>query len=228
MRSSDSSFAFNESQYSKSVSNAPLYFRSISEPLEKPLDGIVAKPISTKIKIFLNISACKKLTTSHQARFPIMKLFSFTLVALGLAQGGFPHSVCADSKGGKWDRKARSHHYHNQGTAPRPSVPSSPKACTESFYQEQYAEKLGGRAEVTTPGGARCGILTDTHAIEADFADKWAEAVGQSLNYVTQKGKNAGIVLLLKDRGDEKHLERLREMVRHCSMDIEIFSHRAF
>ena len=90
MRSSDSSFAFNESQYSKSVSNAPLYFRSISEPLEEPLDGIVAKPISTKIKIFLNISACDNSTTSHQARFPIMKLFSFTLVALGLTQGVSP------------------------------------------------------------------------------------------------------------------------------------------
>ena len=81
---------------------------------------------------------------------------------------------------------------------------------------------------MTTPDGARCGILTDTHAIEADFADKWAEAVGQSLNYAMQIGKKAGIVLLPKDRGDEKHLERLREMVRHCSMDIEIFPHRAF
>ena len=43
-----------------------------------------------------------------------------------------------------------------------------------------------------------------------------------------QIGKKAGIVLLSKDRGDEKHLERLREMVSHCSMDIEIFPHRAF
>ena len=81
---------------------------------------------------------------------------------------------------------------------------------------------------MTSPDGARCGILTDTHAIEADFADKWAEAVGQSLNYAKQIGKKAGIVLLPKDRWNEKHLERLREMVRHCSMDIEIFPQRAF
>ena len=81
---------------------------------------------------------------------------------------------------------------------------------------------------MTTPDGARCGILIDTHAIEADFADEWAEAVGQSLNYAMQIGKKAGIVLLPKDRGDEKHSERLREMVSHCSMDIGIFPHRAF
>ena len=78
------------------------------------------------------------------------------------------------------------------------------------------------------PDGTRCGILTDTHAIEVDFADKWAEAIGQSLNYAIQTGKKAGIVLVLKDKGDEKHLERLREMKRHYSMDVEIFPHRAF
>ena len=84
------------------------------------------------------------------------------------------------------------------------------------MHQAQYAKKLGGGAEVTTPDGARCGILIDTHAIEADFADEWAEAVGQSLNYAMQIGKKAG------------HSERLREMVSHCSMDIGIFPHRAF
>ena len=81
----------------------------------------------------------------------------------------------------------------------------SPKAYSESFYQEQYAKKLGGRKEVTMPDGTRCDILTDTHAIEVDSADKWAEAIGQSLNYAMQTGKKAGIVLVLKDRGDEKH-----------------------
>ena len=81
---------------------------------------------------------------------------------------------------------------------------------------------------MTMPDGTRCDILTDTHAIEVDFADKWAEAIGQSLNYAMQTGKKAGIVLVLKDRGDEKHLERLWEMKRHYSMDIEIFPHRVF
>ena len=157
-----------------------------------------------------------------------MRLFSFILILLGLAHLVFSHSGRTDSKGGHWGRKVGTYHYHNQTIAPRSSTSRYSKTYPESFYQEQYAKKLGGRVEVTTPDGARCGILTDTHAIEADFADKWAEAVGQSLNYAMQIGKKAGIVLLPKDRGDEKHLERLREMVRHCSMDIEIFPHRAF
>ena len=159
-----------------------------------------------------------------------MKLFPFILVFLSLSHVVFSHSGRTDSIGGHWDRKTGTYHYHyhNQITTPRPSVPATPKAYTESFYQEQYAKKLGGRTEVTMPDGTRCDILTDTHAIEVDFADKWAEAIGQSLNYAMQTGKKAGIVLVLKDRGDEKHLERLRKMARHYSMDIDIFPHRVF
>ena len=157
-----------------------------------------------------------------------MRLFSFILLLLGLSQVVFSHSGRTDSKGGHGDRKAGTYHYHNQETTPRPSVPSAPRTYSESFYQEQYAKKLGGRTEVTMRDGTRCDILTETHAIEVDFADKWAEAIGQSLNYAMQTGKKAGIILVLKDRGDEKHLERLREMARHYSMDIDIFPHRAF
>ncbi len=54
---------------------------------------------------------------------------------------------------------------------------------------------------MTIPDGTRCDILADTHAFEVDFADKWAESVGQSLNHAMQTGKKAGIVLELKDRG---------------------------
>ena len=68
---------------------------------------------------------------------------------------------------------------------------------------------------MTIPNGTRCDILADTHAFEVDFADKWAESVGQSLNHAMQTGKKAGIVLVLKDRVDEKHVERLWETASH-------------
>ena len=40
--------------------------------------------------------------------------------------------------------------------------------------------------EVVMKDGTRCDILTSTHAIEVDFAKKWAEAIGQSLNYASK------------------------------------------
>ena len=44
--------------------------------------------------------------------------------------------------------------------------------------------------EVVMKDCTRCDILTATHAIEVDFARKWAEAIGQSLNYAMHTGKN--------------------------------------
>jgi hypothetical protein len=47
---------------------------------------------------------------------------------------------------------------------------------SERYYQTQYADKIGGRTEVVMKDGTRCDIVTSTHAIEVDFARKWAEA----------------------------------------------------
>jgi hypothetical protein len=46
---------------------------------------------------------------------------------------------------------------------------------SERYYQTQYADKIGGRTEVVMKDGTRCDIVTSTHAIEVDFAKKWAE-----------------------------------------------------
>ena len=63
------------------------------------------------------------------------------------------------------------------------SVASAARLQHEKHYQKLYAEQVGGQMEVRAPDGTRCDILTEDLAIEADFADKWAEAIGQSLNY---------------------------------------------
>ena len=43
------------------------------------------------------------------------------------------------------------------------------------YYQEKFAREIGGKVEVVMRDGTRCDILTATHAIEVDFAKKWAE-----------------------------------------------------
>jgi hypothetical protein len=47
---------------------------------------------------------------------------------------------------------------------------------SERYYQEKFAREIGGQVEVVMKDGTRCDILTATHAIEVDFARKWAEA----------------------------------------------------
>jgi len=79
----------------------------------------------------------------------------------------------------------------------------------EAKYQLRAAKRLGGKTEVVLFDGTRADIVTMSWAIEVDFADKWAEAVGQSLYYAAVTQKEPGIVLILENRGrDAKYVQR--------------------
>lgn len=98
----------------------------------------------------------------------------------------------------------------------------------EAHYQEIAANKYSGQTEVTMPDGTRCDIVTVTHAIEVDFADKWAEAIGQSLNYSFQSNKKAGILLILEKPDDERHLIRVQSIIKHFQLTIDVLAIRAW
>ena len=72
--------------------------------------------------------------------------------------------------------------------------------------------------------GTRCDILTEDYAMEVDFAHKWAEAIGQSLNYARLTGKRAGIVLIIKRNKDEHHRDRVLKIIESYNLPIDIFS----
>jgi hypothetical protein len=65
----------------------------------------------------------------------------------------------------------------------------------ERWYQEKWCAGRG-ELEVVMADGSRCDCLTPGHAVEFDFAKKWAEALGQSLNYARQTGRTGGIVFI--------------------------------
>lgn len=77
----------------------------------------------------------------------------------------------------------------------------------EKWYQERDCTAWGGITEHPVPNDptpstpARVDCLTESHAIEFDFADKWAEAVGQSFYYAHQTGKRPGVALIV-EHGD--------------------------
>jgi hypothetical protein len=43
---------------------------------------------------------------------------------------------------------------------------------SERYYQQLFVDKNGGSIEVIMSDGSRCDIITQTHAIEVDFAQK--------------------------------------------------------
>ena len=78
----------------------------------------------------------------------------------------------------------------------------------EKYYQNIIAKDIGGQTEVILPDKTRIDIVTPTKVIEVDFANKWYEAVGQTIHYAIQTGKKPTIWLIKETDADDKHIER--------------------
>ena len=105
------------------------------------------------------------------------------------------------------------------------SVPAQAKHLhKERHYQEIWCAQQGGILEVRLPGGLRIDCETDSHAVEADFAPKWAEAIGQALAYAAATGKQAGILLILERPTDERHLAKLHAVINAYALPIEVWT----
>jgi len=94
---------------------------------------------------------------------------------------------------------------------------------SERYYQEKFAREIGGQIEVVMKDGTRCDILTSTHAIEVDFARKWAEAIGQSLHYALHTGKSPADALIVLSPSDNKYVERVRKISSRYSLGLTIY-----
>ena len=93
----------------------------------------------------------------------------------------------------------------------------------EAWYQEVWCRGMTGQIEVRINDGRRIDCLTDSHAIEFEFARKWPEAIGQSLEYSMLTGKSAGIVLVLRRGEDLSHWQRLNAVVKHYRLPIRLW-----
>ena len=94
----------------------------------------------------------------------------------------------------------------------------------ESYYQRKWCGAQHGRTEVRLPDRTRVDCILDSHAVEVDFARKWAEAIGQSLHYSRMTGRRAGILLIMLSPKDQRHLDRLLNVVQHFDLPIDVFT----
>jgi hypothetical protein len=90
----------------------------------------------------------------------------------------------------------------------------------EADHVERLAPKYGATAtEFRLADGTRVDMMTGSHAIEVDYARKWAEAIGQSLHYAAATGKQPGIILLLEDERDARYVRRLQNVIGRVWFD---------
>ncbi len=83
---------------------------------------------------------------------------------------------------------------------------------------------MSGHADYALEDKSRVDCLTETHVFEVDWADgmKVYEAIGQSLYYASQTDKKPGILLLIRKGNSEKHIRKIKEVIRYFDLDIEL------
>jgi len=91
------------------------------------------------------------------------------------------------------------------------------RAQTEAQYIEALAQHLGGRQEVSVPGG-RVDITTTDYAIEVERAGKWKNSIGQALWYGLQTNKKPGIILIIEQASQRKYAMQLSSALTYAGL----------
>ena len=81
-------------------------------------------------------------------------------------------------------------------------------AQMESDYSNMLQKALGGQREYAVTSGY-VDLLTETHAIEVEYANNWKQSIGQALWYGQQTLKQPGIILILRKKSDYKYFIQL-------------------
>jgi hypothetical protein len=97
---------------------------------------------------------------------------------------------------------------------------AAPHRYKEKVYQGAWCAGHDGLTEVVLPDSTRVDCVTAEYAVEADFAPKWAEAIGQALYYSMRTGRKPGILLIMESDGDTRYLERLEAVTRNLGIAV--------
>ena len=82
------------------------------------------------------------------------------------------------------------------------------------MLEDQYVqENCIGTIEHKLYDKTRIDCLTNIYAIEFDFANKWAECIGQSLWYAKVTGNIPQCYLIIEKPNDCKHIPRISSIV---------------
>ena len=95
-------------------------------------------------------------------------------------------------------------------------------AQNEAWYIESINQShFGGRTEVSMTGG-RADIVDNDYAIEVEFANKWKDAIGQSLWYGLQLERQPGIILVMRTIKDRKYGIMLQSAIDYAGLTDKI------
>jgi len=93
---------------------------------------------------------------------------------------------------------------------------------TETYWQDIIQKEIGGEKEYRLDDGTRVDLLFEDKACEIDWANEWAEGVGQSIYYGLKTDRPPLVILLAKKDGWEKY----RDRVEYCEIECWVYDTR--
>ncbi|SJZ67492.1 hypothetical protein SAMN02745119_01346 [Trichlorobacter thiogenes] len=94
------------------------------------------------------------------------------------------------------------------------------KPLHEKDYQRWWCEKHAGELEYRLPDKTRVDCLTKEYAVEVEYASKWAESIGQALYYGQSTGRKPAVLVIVRDKDDERFLKRLRTVAKEQGIKV--------
>ena len=94
------------------------------------------------------------------------------------------------------------------------------KPLHEKDYQRWWCEKHAGELEYRLSDKTRVDCLTNEYAVEVEYAPKWAESIGQALYYAQNTGRKPAVLVIVRDKDDERFLKRLRAVAKEQGIKV--------
>lgn len=101
-------------------------------------------------------------------------------------------------------------------------VTAAQRYDTETYWQDIIQKEIGGEKEYRLDDGTRVDLLFEDKACEIDWANKWAEGIGQSIYYGLKTDRPPLVILLAKKDGWEKY----RDRVEYCKIECWVYDTR--
>jgi hypothetical protein len=94
----------------------------------------------------------------------------------------------------------------------------------ESYYQNLWCNEQKGQTEYELEDLTRVDCLLENKAVEFDFANKWAECIGQSLYYGVMTNRTPVCALIMEKESDIRYLKRIEKLKEKLQLEvIEIY-----
>ena len=148
--------------------------------------------------------------------------YLFILLTLLLSESVWSHGGGLNKDGCHNDRKTGGYHCHRGKI---PTIPAIPQqriyGSSENSINTRWCSNNGGISEYRTDG-TFVDCLTDTYAVEAEFDNKWKEAIRQSLHYAESTNRRA-IFLFIETKLKKDYYGELERVINKYQLPITVF-----